>query len=110
MHEKPQGCPGVVLAKRSEAGRSRANVILSLAMHFAYLLRSETDPERTYVGLTDNLERRLAEHNEGKSIHTNKFRPWKLMTSIAFDERENAEAFERYLKSHSGRSFSKKHL
>ena len=79
-------------------------------MHTVYLLQSQTEPKRKYVGVTDVIERRLIEHNEGKSVHTNKFKPWKLMTSISFDERSKAEAFERYLKSHSGRAFAKKHL
>ncbi|TSC79170.1 MAG: excinuclease ABC subunit C [Candidatus Peregrinibacteria bacterium Gr01-1014_25] len=50
------------------------------------------------------------EHNSGQSIHTNRFKPWKLMTYVTFDNRQKAESFERYLKSHSGRAFAKKHL
>ncbi|MDD4287925.1 MAG: GIY-YIG nuclease family protein [Candidatus Peribacteraceae bacterium] len=79
-------------------------------MFFVYLLRSFSNPEHIYVGITNDLERRLMEHNQGRNVHTNKFKPWKLMTSIAFDERGKAEAFERYLKSHSGRAFAKRHL
>ncbi len=62
-----------------------------------------------YVGITHNLENRLKEHNTGESIHTDKFAPWKLMTYTAFDSKEKAAAFERYLKSGSGRSFAKRH-
>jgi len=69
-----------------------------------------TVPERKYVGITDNPERRLKEHNNGQSNHTNKFKPWKLMTYVAFDNLLKAQAFEKYLKSHSGRAFTKKHL
>lgn len=79
-------------------------------MHFVYMLQSMNTPTRWYVGLTDNVDRRLGEHNNGHSIHTNKFKPWKLKSYTAFVERERAEAFEQYLKSHSGRAFSKKHL
>jgi putative endonuclease len=65
---------------------------------------------RKYVGITDNLQRRLQEHNSGKSIHTNKLRPWKVMTYIAFNTSLKAEMFERYLKSHSGRAFATNHF
>jgi predicted GIY-YIG superfamily endonuclease len=79
-------------------------------LHYVYILRSESDPDRFYVGLTTDLERRLSEHNSGKSIHTNKHMPWKLLTYIAFSGRKKAERFEGYLKSGSGRSFAKKHF
>jgi putative endonuclease len=74
------------------------------------MLRSEIDPHRFYVGLTTDLKRRLADHNSGKSVHTDKYRPWHLVTYIAFSDRGKAEEFERYLKSGSGRSFAKKHF
>lgn len=79
-------------------------------MHYVYLLRSVIIPSRIYVGKTEDVQRRLLEHNNGQSIHTNKSRPWKLMTCIGFDDAAKADAFERYLKSHSGRAFAKKHL
>jgi predicted GIY-YIG superfamily endonuclease len=78
-------------------------------MYFVYLIESE-DGEHWYVGITDDVGRRLAEHNAGKCPHTKKFRPWRLKTYVAFSDRGRAEAFERYLKSHSGRAFAKKHL
>jgi len=43
-----------------------------------YILRSKTHPDQTYVGSTNDLRKRLAEHNSGKSIRTNKFKPWEL--------------------------------
>jgi putative endonuclease len=60
--------------------------------------------------LTNDPARRLDEHNGGKSVHTNKYRPWKLMVSIGFADAAKAVAFERYLKSGSGRAFAKKHF
>ncbi len=79
-------------------------------MHFVYFLQSEIFPERYYCGLTDNLEARLKQHNAGKSIHTAKFRPWKLTTYLAFTDKAKAEAFELYLKTGSGRAFAAKHF
>src|SRR5262249_53424606 len=52
----------------------------------------------------------FAAHNAGKSPHTAKFRPWRLVTYIAFSDERKAIDFERYLKSASGRAFAKKRL
>ena len=78
-------------------------------MHFVYILES-IDQQHWYIGLTNDLDRRMTEHNSGKSSHTSKFVSWKLKTYIAFHDRSRAEEFEQYLKSHSGRAFTKKHL
>jgi hypothetical protein len=45
-------------------------------MYHVYLLRSMPNPNQTYIGSTGDLRKRLAEHNAGKSTHTNKFKPW----------------------------------
>ena len=65
---------------------------------------------KRYVGMTADLKQRLNEHNAGKSSHTSKFKPWRLMTYVAFTDRAKAEAFERYLKSGSGHAFANKRL
>ena len=79
-------------------------------MVYVYVLQSEQVPGRYYIGITDDLMRRLEEHNSGKSIHTNKFKPWKIAVSIGFADAAKATAFEIYLKSGSGRVFAKKHF
>ena len=79
-------------------------------MHYVYLLNSESAPEQRYIGVAANLKSRLTEHNAGKSAHTSKFTPWRLVTYIAFSDRRQAEAFERYLKSGSGHAFAKRRL
>ncbi len=79
-------------------------------MHFAYLLQSILVPAKKYVGITNDPQRRLVEHNNGQSIHTNKFKPWSLITYVAFDNLSKSQTFECYLKSHSVRAFAKKHL
>ena len=79
-------------------------------MYYAYILRRRDFPKQTYVGSTSDLQKRLAEHNTGKSIHTNKFKPWNLMGYIALPEKHLVEQFEKYLKSGSGRAFANKHL
>lgn len=60
--------------------------------------------------MTTDLKRRLQEHNAGKSYHTSKFKPWRLVTYVAFSDRAKAESFERYLKSGSGHAFANRRL
>ncbi|MBN9565651.1 MAG: GIY-YIG nuclease family protein [Alphaproteobacteria bacterium] len=79
-------------------------------MYFACPLQSAHNLDRYYVGLTSDVERRLEEHNAGKPIHTNKFRPWKLITYTAFLDKSRAGKFEVYLKTSSGRAFAKNRL
>lgn len=79
-------------------------------MHYVYLIRSIPNPDQTYIGLTDDLEIRLNKHNEGGSPHTSKYKPWELVTYLAFSSQEQAAEFEAYLKSGSGRAFAKKRL
>lgn len=80
------------------------------AFAYVYILESTASAGGFYVGLTDDLAKRLAKHNAGEVPHTAKSRPWRLKTALAFRNREKAAAFERYLKSPSGRAFSKKRL
>lgn len=79
-------------------------------MKYVYILQCINDPERYYTGITDDLKARLTGHNAGKVSHTSKFRPWRVNTYVAFSDERRAFAFERYLKSASGRAFAKKRL
>jgi putative endonuclease len=77
-------------------------------MFYVYLIRSLSHPAQTYVGITQDLKRRLAEHNNGQSTHTTKFMPWELVTYHAFSDKNKAYDFERYLKTGSGKAFALK--
>jgi putative endonuclease len=79
-------------------------------MFYVYLIRSLSSPEKTYIGRTNDLKKRFAAHNSGNSAHTSRFTPWELVAYIAFNEKEKAIAFERYLKSGMGRIFAAKRL
>ncbi len=79
-------------------------------MYYTYILQSQKNQDRFYIGSTSNLKRRISEHNSGKSIYTNKFLPWKIKTYIAFEGLDKATEFERFLKSGNGRIFAKKHF
>ena len=78
-------------------------------MHYVYILKSKKYNE-VYTGSTSNLKERVIEHNSGKSSHTKKFKPWKLVTYFAFEDKVTAQNFEEYLKTGSGIAFSRKHF
>ena len=64
-------------------------MILGHLMLIVYSLQSASDPERYYIGITDDLNRRLDYHNKGKCLHTSKYKPWQVLVSISFvDERK----------------------
>jgi len=77
---------------------------------YVYLLRSVPNPTQRYIGMTDNLKGRLEDHNAGKSSHTSKYKPWKIVVAVRFEDDSKALAFEKYLKSGSGHAFAKRHL
>lgn len=83
---------------------------MGILMNYVYLLRSIGRPDQTYVGFTQDLKARIQDHNQGKSYHTSKFKPWQLVTYLGFSDRSRALEFEKYLKSHSGKAFANKRL
>ncbi len=80
-----------------------------MAMFFVYILQSKKKSFQ-YVGLTSNLRRRISEHNDGHSPVTKFYRPLTLVWYGGFIDRQSAANFEHYLKSGSGRAFTKKRL
>ena len=78
--------------------------------HYVYLLVSEADEKTHYSGITRDLKARLIDHNRGKCPHTAKHKPWKIETVVAFRSKTKARRFERYLKTGSGREFSRRHF
>ena len=79
-------------------------------LYYVYLLGSLKFPDQTYVGFSADVEARIKEHNRGGSIHAAKYRPWALVCYHAFTDIRKAKEFEAYLKSGSGRAFSRHHL
>jgi putative endonuclease len=79
-------------------------------MEYVYLIQSIPYPKQRYVGLTADVHNRLQAHNEGRSPHTSKFKPWRLVSFVAFSNKKKAVEFEKYLKSGSGRAFASKRL
>jgi predicted GIY-YIG superfamily endonuclease len=79
-------------------------------MHFVYIIVSVSRPDRYYVGLAENVRRRVGHHNQGIVRSTAPFRPWRLRTAVCFSSRSRASEFERYLKTGSGIAFLRRRL
>jgi predicted GIY-YIG superfamily endonuclease len=77
---------------------------------FVYVLRTRHTHPGFYVGLTEDVEARIADHNAGRCRHTAGRRPWSRHVVIEFSTQALAVRFERYLKSGSGRAFATRHF
>lgn len=71
-------------------------------MWYVYILKSRYFP-KSYVGCTNNIERRLKEHNDGKSIFTKRYQPWNLIKTEIFNDCKTAKKREKFYKSGIGR-------
>ncbi|WP_350294096.1 GIY-YIG nuclease family protein [uncultured Croceitalea sp.] len=78
-------------------------------MFCVYVIKSRLDG-RLYKGMTQNLERRVSEHNAGKVKSTKGYAPWDLAYFEKYDSRALARDREKYFKSGSGREFLKQKL
>jgi putative endonuclease len=85
--------------KSGEAGRTQ--------MYTLYVLKSKV-AKKSYVGITDDLSRRINEHNLGKNFYTKRYCPWRIIYTEEMRDRNEARRREKYLKSAAGRKFLKK--
>ena len=74
-----------------------------------YVLKSEKN-EILYVGMTENLNRRIKEHNAAKCKFTSGHMPWKLIYYESAENFEKARKREKYLKSAAGKLFIRKRM
>ena len=79
-------------------------------MYVVYILRSVHQPDRLYIGLTTDVEKRLKSHNADTSTYSKRYSPWELEVSIDLKSKKTAEDLEKYLKTGSGFAFMKKRL
>ncbi len=93
-----------------EAGLARCDYKGIVDMHYVYIIQSESHLNQRYIGYSADLKTRLNYHNNGKSPHTSKYTPWRLVFYSAFQNKQTALSFEAYLKSHSGKAFAAKRL
>jgi putative endonuclease len=70
-------------------------------MYLVYVLRSIRDA-KNYIGMTSDLERRLREHNAGRVPSTKIRRPFELIYSEKFENKDLAEKRERFFKTGKG--------
>ena len=78
---------------------------ISIKFIWLYALRNEIN-EEIYVGISDNPDRRIIEHNKGKNRYTKAFMPWSPFYYARYNDYANARVAEKYYK----RSNNKKKL
>ena len=76
-------------------------------VYFVYVLKSNTK-NYIYVGLTNNVERRVGQHQNGKEKTTRFYRPFLLVHKESFSTRIEARQREKYLKSGIGKEWIKR--
>lgn len=79
-------------------------------MYYTYILKSIKQSGAIYIGSTSDLKLRLKQHNNLDSAYSKKYAPWEVETYVAFRNIKEAEGFEMYLKSNSGKAFLRKRL
>ena len=80
-----------------------------MKLYYVYVIKSKEG--FIYKGMTDNLERRLVEHNNKTlSFWTKRGTDWKLIYKEEFDNKTEALKREKWLKMGVGRDYLKKIL
>ena len=77
-------------------------------MYYVYILKNSITNEY-YTGFSENLKNRLKSHKE-KTVKTTKGNDYKLVFYSAFESKQKALGFEKYLKHGSGHAFARKRL
>jgi putative endonuclease len=68
-------------------------------MFYVYLLQSTVEKE-IYIGSTNDMQKRLSEHNQGKGFSTKRYKPWELIYYEAYKTEKLARQREKRLKQH----------
>ena len=69
-------------------------------MYWIYVLR-HSDTKEIYFGKTNDIQRRIAEHNSGSQTATHrKSGAWKLIYAELYKAKQNADGRERKIKQH----------
>ncbi|MCR4283934.1 MAG: GIY-YIG nuclease family protein [Parcubacteria group bacterium] len=75
-------------------------------MYYTYAIKSEVR-NYIYVGLTNNLDRRIKQHNDKKERTTRAYAPFRILFIEKFTTRTDARQKEKYLKSGAGKEYLK---
>ena len=76
-------------------------------MHYVYMLHSDR-LGKYYVGRTENISKRLEDHNAGRSTYTKRGRPWALVYEESFEEKADAVAREKEIEKRKSRRYIEK--
>jgi len=77
-------------------------------MHYVYVLQSKN--KSLYIGYTNNIRRRILEHNRQENFSTKPYAPWKLIFFEGYLEENDAKRREKYLKTNQGSRLLKRML
>jgi putative endonuclease len=75
-------------------------------MFYVYAIKSML-VDYIYVGMTNNIERRLEQHNRGQNRSTKAYKPFILIFSEQIEGRDIARKREKYLKRGIGKEYLK---
>ncbi len=75
-------------------------------MYFVYAIKSLIK-QYVYVGLTNNPQRRISQHRQGKEQTTKPYRPFEIKLIETYNNRAEARKREKYLKSGVGKEWLK---
>ena len=78
-------------------------------MWYVYIIKSQR-VDYKYTGSTNDLKRRMLQHNEGLCQSSRPYRPFVLEAYIAVKDKDRAIKLEQYLKTGSGKAFLSKRL
>lgn len=76
---------------------------------FLYALRNLVNSE-LYVGISQDVDKRIKEHNQGKNRYTKAFIPWSVFYTEPHQDYVSARKREKYFKNASGKKYLRKIL
>lgn len=82
---------------------------IAIMFYYVYILQSLRNSD-LYIGYTENLRKRLQEHNRGLNFSTKPYRPWHIIHCEAYRNKRDAERREKYLKTNQGARLLKRML
>ncbi len=65
---------------------------------------------RFYVGISNDVNLRIKEHNAGKVKSTKAYQPWRIVYTETYESKQEARIREKYMKSAAGRRWRKKNI